>query len=809
MAKKTDDVILGGTIEITGIKESIRDMKDLSKTLSDMSSQIKKIEYKTEYTNELLKNENYLKAQLELKKAQLQLNNKLKNSEEMLNLLAKNNTEQETAKYRLREKKAKYLLADKEYQKSVVESKKAELRLYEKTNYNAKTLNALAKHDRRDKVASLKLEIKKNKEMAKSKTYLKSYVEYYKSIQLKQDAINKALTDAGLKTNKELVKLKGWFKGIAKSAITFFSVRKLGSILAGTVKQTASWVENLNLFAVTFGDNYKDTLDWALEFSNRLGVSNNEIVKMTGLFKQLSSAIGIADDTGDALSQTLTRLAYDFSSFYNIEDIESVVNKLQSGIFSGQVKTLRSIGIDVSQESIDTLLKTTESLAKLGTSATQLSQTQKVIARVILTMKSGANAFGDMSRSIDTFQNRIRVFKGSLENFKLAVGDLVTGPVRDAMAYVNAFIQALTIAIRQVTPIRKELTYDLGDNIFTEATEDLDEFKKGLGLLSFDKFEVLSTSDKNEDLSITNALTEELKKQQEIYDKQASQFSGIDEQTKKIRDNILDWIFPYRTEKELGKLNPALVLIRETLRTILKIFTDIAKAVKKVMSPIFNLMNTITTWLDKNNMLFPILQGVVAIFISSKIIKGITGITLAIKSLNSGLLGLSAGFAVFTLLNSISENFDNVTKGIFGMATAFLSLAVAIATAVSPLSSAVKIPILLASVGAGLAGITSMIDGIKGFEVGGIPSKSELFYMNEGGVPEALINTGGSQTNVVNMKQLKEMTKQGFVEAIKETGLINGNKIIIEGRNINDSSIARGLFPALKSESSRRGGNQL
>ena len=96
-----------------------------------------------------------------------------------------------------------------------------------------------------------------------------------------------------------------------------------------------------------------------------------------------------------------------------------------------------------------------------------------------------------------------------------------------------------------------------------------------------------------------------------------------------------------------------------------------------------------------------------------------------------------------------------------------------------------------------------------GFANGGIPNKSELFYMNENGIPEALINTGGSQTNVVNMQQLRQMTKEGFIEAIRETGLGNGFKMVLEGRNIDNSSIARGIFPALKVESKRQGGNQL
>lgn len=656
--------------------------------------------------------------------------------------------------------------------------------------------------------------------LSENQEYLQKQVELKKSEQKLQNNINKALTDAGLETkkvNKETKNTsnstKDWLKNISKLAISFFSVRKLGSLLGSLVKQSGSWIENLNLFAVTFGDNYQETLDWALEFAERLGVSNNEIVKMTGLFKQLSSAIGIADETGDDLSETLTKLTYDFASFYNVADIETVSQKLQSGIFSGQVRTLRTLGIDVSQESIDNLLKTNESLAQLGTSARQLTQMQKVLARVILTMQSGANAFGDMSRSIETLQNRIRVFQGSLDNLKLALGDLIAEPAREFMAYINGFIQALTTAIRAITPIKTELTYDIGENIFTEVSEDVDELSSSLGLLSFDKFETLSSGSENENLAITEALTNELKKQQELYEQVASQFDGIDDKTAQIRDNILNWIFPNRTEEDLGEFNSTLQLIFNSAKAILKIIQIISPVLGKFVLEILDVVTSTIQWLENNELLEGTIIALVVAISSYKLINSITSIASAFKGLNltitSIVVGIALFLSVFKVVDDLFSNTSGWVKGILGLATAILGLGIAIVTAMSPLDSFIKIPLILASVGAGLAGGKAMIESLQGFEDGGIPNKSELFYMNEYGVPEALINTGGSQTNVVNMQQLRQMTKEGFVEAIYETGLLQSNKIVFEGKNIDNNSIARGLFSALKTESVRRGGNQL
>lgn len=130
--------------------------------------------------------------------------------------------------------------------------------------------------------------------------------------------------------------------GIKLSAIGL-SARQLGRTFTSLIKESGSYIENLNLFAVTFGDTYKETLEWSLDLAKNFGLASNEVIKFTGLFKQLSTAIGVASDTGDMMSEVLTQLGYDFASFYNI-GITSAMEKLQAGIYSGQTKPLNFSG---------------------------------------------------------------------------------------------------------------------------------------------------------------------------------------------------------------------------------------------------------------------------------------------------------------------------------------------------------------------------------------------------------------------------------------------------------------------------------
>ena len=669
--------------------------------------------------------------------------------------------------------------------------------------------SSLISKNNQKEIANLQLKTKQNNALAKSKSYLKAQVDYAKSLETKNKAVKDAIAEANNETKKASNNIESWLTKFKKFSIIVISATRFATKLVSLTKQSSSWIENLNLFAVTFGENYQETLDWALEFSNRLGVSNNEIVRMTGLFKQLSTAIGVADKTGDELSETLTKLAYDFASFYNVADVQTVTEKLQSGIFSGQVKTLRSLGIDVSQESINTLLENNEALKKLGVSASGLNQTQKVLARVILTMQSGSNAFGDMSRSIETLENRIRVFKGSVENLKLALGDLVSPYFSDFVTYANGFIQALTVAIRKIAPIKKELTYDVGNTIFTKADEDLEEFSNNLGLLSFDKFESLSSGSEGENLAITEALTKELEKQQALYEEKASQFAGIDRQVESIKNKILDWIFPERTTEELGKFNGVLTTIYHSLESLYKIIKSIAEPMAEFALNILDVVNKTVNWLDKLNMLEPTLQAILSLAFTATIFTKISKITKALEGLNTPLGKIAIFVGTFSTILSFLNSLDGKSKIIWSLVTAVSALALAVVALNSPLTAPVKTLALTASLGAGIASLVALTSSAKGFATGGIPEKSELFYMNEYGRPEALIKTGNSQTNVVNMQQLRQMTKEGFIEAIYETGLNRGSEITLRGSEINDSTLARALFPALKVESKKYGGNQL
>lgn len=178
-----------------------------------------------------------------------------------------------------------------------------------------------------------------NQQLAKAQKELANAQKAVTSASLQEDKALKSLYNsqnnlqaASNNLKKEQKKLEEQNKSTAKSFVTLAAkittvvrvFRRLTQGLFSAIKESGEFVENLNLFAVTFGENYQETLDWALEFADNLGVASNEIVRFTGLFKQLADSIGVTQETATEMSQVLTQLGYDRQklSLYTVMCIE-------------------------------------------------------------------------------------------------------------------------------------------------------------------------------------------------------------------------------------------------------------------------------------------------------------------------------------------------------------------------------------------------------------------------------------------------------------------------------------------------------
>lgn len=675
------------------------------------------------------------------------------------------------------------------------------------------------------KIAQASIEAQVSKKMLEQADIIKQQAYYAERINLiRQQGIKRARKEFGVNQNSLL-----------KTTAMYMIIRKTVNLLVESLKISADWTENLNLFAVTFGKGYEGAVDWAVDFADKLGYSSVEIVKYTGLFKQLSDAIGVTADTGKEVSKVLTQLGADISSFYNIS-LESAMEKLQAGVFSGQTKPLRAVGIDVTYQSIDNLLATNEELSKLGITSKKLTQDQKVLARTILVATAAMNAWGDSAKTINSLANQIKVFQGSLQNLGLAIGDTVAPVVTQLITYLNGFIMSLTTIIRMFTSMVKKVPYEVGD-MTNSVADEYQELEEETGkLLSFDKFEALNTN-AEENQNATLALTAELNKViAEYQEKQNKELKEMQNNAIKVRNAIMGFL-GYEWDEETNdfvKVNHNLELIGGTLAIIgaaklwswlnsvskikmlgnaFKILAggtlstaDQMTRLQKVSASLTKLgifalavqvMDLISKWdeLDAGQKtarisLIAFTAMLIGLGVYAKVASGnLAGLGAKLKQLVSSLKASSVSFktlgltmsAVLLLVAGLIENWDKmdsfqrVASVLLTAASAFFAFAIAAQTAKHALKAWTVVG-FIGSVGAALATIMSAKSAAQGMKLnayatGGTPDRGEIFSMNEYGRPEAFVKTGG-HTSVINDITMGSLVKQGVIEAVRETGII-------------------------------------
>lgn len=643
-----------------------------------------------------------------------------------------------------------------------------------------------------------------------------------------------SISNSAAKSTKSLkVNVSNLFSSFAKFSIIKRTINQLAQFSKELVDETASWVENLNLFAVTFGEGeYQEILDWATDLADAFGTSYNEIVKYTGLFKQLATSIGVVSETGTAMSQTLTQIAYDISSFYNIS-IQSAMEKLQAGIFSGQTKPLRSVGIDVTYQSIDNLLQMNNALKQFNTSSKQLSQSQKTIARTILVLQSAQNAMGDTADTITSLENSIKILKGSVDNLKLALGDVFRNTINDLIIYVSGLVIGITNIIRAFKQLDTQASQDLGNNnLLADINEEIEDIQNNLGLLSFDKFESLtkSTNGENENLDITEALTSELQKQQELYNEIFNtSLQNIQNKATEIGKTISEWALDIDSNGFV-KLNDVLsktitiiealvatALIDWTSKSILSLI-EMAKAASisssalatlskvGIFALVYSIIELVKNWDNLSDgmraayVVLGSLGGVIAIFSNTTMINFIKKIYESIVAqkalvnqqklvktstmeLNAATMAANIGFMAIgaTIGLLIGEQLTKLPRDIrtiIGVLSTLIGVALVAAYAFGALQSSMTLGVAAATIVAGIVAISSAIKEYKN-QISEVQYKAKggtfdlrggdaIGVVNEYGKDELVYSNSSKQIEVSNQESLKTSFKKALEEWSRE-----------------------------------------
>lgn len=195
-----------------------------------------------------------------------------------------------------------------------------------------------------------------------------------------------------------------------------FAVKKLIQFGKEAVELGSDLQEVQNVVDVTFTTMSDKVNEFAQGAAEAAGLSETMAKKYVGTFGAMAKAFGFAEGEAFNMSTSLTQLAGDVASFYNITQDEAYT-KLKS-VFTGETETLKDLGVVMTQNSLDSY-----AMAEgYGKTTKQMSEQEKVALRYSFVLDQLSAAQGDFARTSDSWANQTRLLKLNLESIMATFG---------------------------------------------------------------------------------------------------------------------------------------------------------------------------------------------------------------------------------------------------------------------------------------------------------------------------------------------------------------------------------------------------
>ena len=347
--------------------------------------------------------------------------------------------------------------------------------------------------------------------------------------------------------------------GIARAWKTLINYAdKVGEISGGLL-------QTQHMFNTIMGESVEEATEFQKKMNETFGTNMADTMKYQSYFMQMATSMGIANKEAYTLSKGLTMLGEDLAGFYGISE-DSAMQKLRLGL-SGQTKSLRSLGLDVTNQTMAPIAQ------ELGItkSVKNMSQGEKVALRYITIMKQTQQMQGELAKKnfqlgdseetlaarIETPANQLRVLKQQVKELGISIGNIFLPILQKILPYVNGFVMALK-EIANMIAVLLGFNSSLKDGFGTsgvDLSEDLgldDAVGKAKELnkqLNIDELNVLKedTSGTSGGFGIDPALLSAL----EAYD---NGMENIKMKAIEIRDTILEWLgFSKEFNEETGE----------------------------------------------------------------------------------------------------------------------------------------------------------------------------------------------------------------------------------------------------------------
>lgn len=255
-----------------------------------------------------------------------------------------------------------------------------------------------------------------------------------------KDSVGQIALDLVVNKNdfeKQMTGIRGLAKKAGAALAGAFAIKKLVDFSKSCIELGSDLSEVQNVVDVTFPHMNQQINQFAQNAAKQFGLSETMTKRFTGTFGAMAKAFGFGEKAAYDMSTTLTGLAGDVASFYNIGQDEAYT-KLKS-VFTGETESLKDLGIVMTQTALDAYALQNG----FGKTTAKMSEMEKVALRYKFVQDQLTTAAGDFSRTSDGWANQVRILKLQFDSLKATVGQGLINVLSPVIHVVNTLIGKL------------------------------------------------------------------------------------------------------------------------------------------------------------------------------------------------------------------------------------------------------------------------------------------------------------------------------------------------------------------------------
>ena len=320
----------------------------------------------------------------------------------------------------------------------------------------------------------------------------------------------------GVSTSARTATRSSWSlaSAIGKFYATYFMVIRGSKKLVEAIKSTTDYIEAFNYQAVAFGKigsewdkdyekyGYDNATAYAESFQSRvndtlgklsglkvnvqgglleesgaknLGLNIQEITQYASQLASVTNSLGQTGEATTAITKSMTMLAGDISSLFNV-DYSTVAQNLQSGLI-GQSRALYKYGIDITNATLATYAYN----LGISKSVSEMTQMEKQQLRVLAILDQSKVSWGDLANTINSPSNMLRQFSNNMKEVGMVAGQLFIPILSKVMPVVNGVtivIKRLLVNLASLMGVKIDFE-SFGQSGYKDTSDGLEDISDG------------------------------------------------------------------------------------------------------------------------------------------------------------------------------------------------------------------------------------------------------------------------------------------------------------------------------------------